>query len=624
MLRHGSAVAATVCLLLIAAAAPARASVATATLPASDVAGFAVPADEIFAIAPGPEGEIWFAGSNESGAGEIDRVSPAGVLTGEFLIPVGTEPDMPEFARPVALVAGADGDMWFADDGTNAQGEGHIGRFTPAGRPAEYAIPDGHASGGLNSNPESVALGADGDVWFTTHITGEDGSTAGIDRIDGEGTITPVALPIGVGRTLPERNFPVGVAAGPEGEMWFLEDGTNDEGHPLIGRISLDGAISELPVPGTKEGLWSIVRGAEGDMWFTIGSNKIGRATPNGEITEYPAGNLTGDGIGNLAAGPEGDVWYGEGAGSLGRIDAAGEVTTFSGAASVYYEISTVGFGPEGNLWYGPRGAGYGVSEIDRLTTPVAPQLLAAPTISGQSLEGETLTVSTGSWSGAPTSYSYQWLLCSAAGGDCEDQRGETGASVGVTAGDVGHTLRVVVSATNLGGTTASAVSTDVIQALAPPAPAEQERPLTAAPVPTPALATSVGSEMTWKFAWASHYAIARSLLVRGVPAGAWIAISCHGRGCPIAEARVKSGEAPRRICRARSCPAYPQLRGGEVNLAALFAKRHLPVGSQLVVDVLESGWIGKTFRFTVRENAPPRIDIQCLAVGSQRAIAEC
>jgi hypothetical protein len=85
--------------------------------------------------------------------------------------------------------------------------------------------------------------------------------------------------------------------------------------------------------------------------------------------------------------------------------------------------------------------------------TPAAPTNETVPTISGSAVEGQTLTASHGTWSGSPTSYAYQWEDCNAAGNACAEISGATASTRKLASGDVGHTLRVVVKATNAGGT---------------------------------------------------------------------------------------------------------------------------------------------------------------------------
>ena len=82
------------------------------------------------------------------------------------------------------------------------------------------------------------------------------------------------------------------------------------------------------------------------------------------------------------------------------------------------------------------------------------PKNTALPTISGPAIEGQSLSASTGTWTGSPTSYTYQWQDCNAAGESCSSIAKATKANYSLLAGDVGHTLRVVVTATNAGGST--------------------------------------------------------------------------------------------------------------------------------------------------------------------------
>jgi hypothetical protein len=125
---------------------------------------------------------------------------------------------------------------------------------------------------------------------------------------------------------------------------------------------------------------------------------------------------------------------------------------------------------------------------------PAAPANTALPAVSGSDVEGDTLKTSTGTWTGSPTAYAYQWEDCNAAGEGCTAISGATSSSRKLAAGDVGHTLRVVVKATNAGGTgkATSAATSKVV----PPAPANTALPtVSGSDVEGDALKASTG---TW------------------------------------------------------------------------------------------------------------------------------
>jgi hypothetical protein len=81
-----------------------------------------------------------------------------------------------------------------------------------------------------------------------------------------------------------------------------------------------------------------------------------------------------------------------------------------------------------------------------------APSNTSLPSISGSARDGSLLTASHGSWTGSPTSYAYQWLRCDAEGGNCGSIAGATSDKYTVQTADVGHRLRVQVTATNKDG----------------------------------------------------------------------------------------------------------------------------------------------------------------------------
>jgi RHS repeat-associated protein len=88
-----------------------------------------------------------------------------------------------------------------------------------------------------------------------------------------------------------------------------------------------------------------------------------------------------------------------------------------------------------------------------------APTNTSVPTITGTAQQGQTLTEHHGSWTGEPTSYSYQWQQCNVLGEGCLPIAGATSQTYVPVLGDVGHTLTVQEKATNSSGTSEPASS---------------------------------------------------------------------------------------------------------------------------------------------------------------------
>jgi hypothetical protein len=92
------------------------------------------------------------------------------------------------------------------------------------------------------------------------------------------------------------------------------------------------------------------------------------------------------------------------------------------------------------------------------------------PSISGTPTEGETLAAENGSWTGNPTGYGYDWMRCDSGGGSCADVPTANASTYTLVGADVGKTLRVAVTATNISGsTTANSGATSVVAPGGPP-----------------------------------------------------------------------------------------------------------------------------------------------------------
>ena len=96
-------------------------------------------------------------------------------------------------------------------------------------------------------------------------------------------------------------------------------------------------------------------------------------------------------------------------------------------------------------------------------TIGIAPANTAPPTVTGTTQSGKTLTANVGSWTGNSLAYSYQWQRCDTQGATCSVLHTAT-QTYPLTSPDVGHTLRVRVTASNgVGSQSVTSAQTSVI-----------------------------------------------------------------------------------------------------------------------------------------------------------------
>ena len=101
-------------------------------------------------------------------------------------------------------------------------------------------------------------------------------------------------------------------------------------------------------------------------------------------------------------------------------------------------------------------GAIFGQPGNGRAASNVKPAPKTLPTISGTAEVGITLVATRGTWTGKPTSFRFSWLRCDANGAACVAIGGATAKIYTPTTADIGHTIRVTVTAKNTSGSTAA------------------------------------------------------------------------------------------------------------------------------------------------------------------------
>jgi hypothetical protein len=183
----------------------------------------------------------------------------------------------------------------------------------------------------------------------------------------------------------------------------------------------------------------------------------------------------------NYATGT--NAWYGT---FCGTSSAAPALAGIAGLAISYaplasnvqieqaLESSALNIGP--SLQYGRVDAYAALlalgSSSGGASTGAPPSNTSVPVLSGTAQVGQTLTTSAGSWSGTtPIGYAYQWKRCDSSGVSCADVSGAASSSYALGSADVGYTMRVVVTGSNVYGS-ATAMSPASATVVAAPTPA--------------------------------------------------------------------------------------------------------------------------------------------------------
>ena len=136
---------------------------------------------------------------------------------------------------------------------------------------------------------------------------------------------------------------------------------------------------------------------------------------------------------------------------------------TNPGSISTYLQQNAIDLGAPG------LDPVFGAGRLTLGTPPVSntpPVNTILPAVVGTANVGQQLTATSGTWTGTdPITYTHQWQRCN---GACSDIASQTASIYTVVSGDIGSSLRVVVTATNVAGSD-SAESTGTV--IVPPPP---------------------------------------------------------------------------------------------------------------------------------------------------------
>jgi streptogramin lyase len=133
---------------------------------------------------------------------------------------------------------------------------------------------------------------------------------------------------------------PLGISAGPDGNIWFVEFSGNQ-----IGKRSTNGTGYTTYGCAGCISPNSIIQGLDGNLWYTdAGGGHLDKITTKGVASIVSAVTNTPE---DLALGSDGNVWTSSSS-TFAKTTVNGTTQTFAAGNSA----RGVGLGPDGNLWY--------------------------------------------------------------------------------------------------------------------------------------------------------------------------------------------------------------------------------------------------------------------------------
>jgi len=270
-------------------------------------------------------GNVWYTSALAS---EVGYVSPDGTVAP----PISTASASSHGLD--GMTVGKDGNVWFCEFWDNV-----IGEIKPDGQVLTYALPK-------KFGPESITLGPDGHLWITTfnNIVGRINSVgAGKAKVSwfihkGEGVKQIVSWnnslfiqeSDAIGREsrtgafngtfkMPHGGTVADLTVGPDGNLWFTENGKSGSTSDFVGYINKKGKIVEYAVSNALGSLAGISRAGNGNLVFCQGEY-LEEITTTGDIVASQDLGLA-SGASSVAMGTDGNVWFAEGV--TGKIGVA-------------------------------------------------------------------------------------------------------------------------------------------------------------------------------------------------------------------------------------------------------------------------------------------------------------
>jgi streptogramin lyase len=401
------------------------------------------PGSEPYGIVQGPDGNIWFTESGANQIGRINPTTHVmqeflidstgndqaeGITVGSdqnlWFTVTGTnkigvmnpttgnmvnEYNAPTTAAPNAITSGSDGNLWFTEPGLSSMAWYHIGMVTPSGTVKDYGY---YACCGLGP-PNSITGGPDNNLWFTAPVgggitslnpishaftprsyssTNSDSATGIVADSNGNlwftqqnddqvGVFTP-ATAVSREFAVPTGNAgPLGIALGPDNNVWFTEAGVDGFFGPIYGdKIGWvnpsNDQVKDQAVTSASAGPHGIVADpADGNLWFTeYAADKIGRINPTTKALAEFSVPTAGAGPEGIAVDQSGNIWFTEKnakkIAELSPDDPNQSLTEYAVPGNPFSIVA----GPDGNIWFTEDAGGYKIAVFSPASDTVIAQ----------------------------------------------------------------------------------------------------------------------------------------------------------------------------------------------------------------------------------------------------------
>jgi sugar lactone lactonase YvrE len=465
-------------------------------------------------------GDLFIA---DTGNHEVKRLTNNGALTlvagtGSAAVPTPGPATASALGGPSGLAVDSAGNLYIADGGgAAASANPYVEKVTPggtlsilAGNGTRGQPVAGPATSSPLRTPTGVTIDAAGAVFIAdaaANVVAKLTPAGALSTFAGKST-GAAGQPTTGTATNSKLNAPTGVATDAAGNLYIADAANNrvEEVTPadrlsVFAGIGISGApsyganaiLSPLSGPAavalTNAGVAYVANATRGTV------DRIAPAPPTIAAIPAPTGTTT---QGHTLTAVTGTWTNSPTAFTYEWQRCTPGCTDITGANGATYTLSAADAGGSVRDRVTAANAGGATTVASSTTAVVLPEPPAGtglPGIAGTAVDVQTLAASPGTWTNSPTRFAYQWQGCDAAGAQCTAIAGATQSTYTLTLDNVAGTVRVVVTATNAGGSaTATSVPTTVIQpALTPWANATPPGLLSA---PTVSGSAAVGSTL--------------------------------------------------------------------------------------------------------------------------------